>query len=110
RGMPSRNCTPGAGAFARPTIPDKSKKGAGENRPEERWGIEPYATRARSVQTPGGWGAEESGARTRPGPNQLMRFSHFTAARRGPKSGFIVEPLNETVSEGMRCEKIAAGQ
>ena len=56
-------------------------------------------TRARSVQAPGGWGAEESGAQTQPGPNQLCHVSQPTRARGCSKLGFIVKFLNESVSE-----------
>ena len=46
--------------------------------PAEDWGIEPYAenktTMARSVHAPGGWGAEESGARSGPGPEATLDY------------------------------------
>src|SRR3954447_13619076 len=72
-----------------PRCPETSEasakeKGAGKHRPQERWGIEPYAeTRARLVQAPGGWGAEESDTRTR------RALINCTAYRSAPRRAVV---------------------
>src|ERR1043165_4993560 len=59
----------------------QTKKGPVKAGPKSVGGLNRTQTRARSIQAPGGWGAEESGARTRPGPNQLRWLSRVTTAR-----------------------------
>src|ERR1700730_9877705 len=61
-------------------------------------GIEPYAeTLARSVHTPGGWGAEESGARSGSGPEATIHYFAIQLGACLAEMGLHCESLNESV-------------
>ncbi len=74
-----------------------------KSRPKIHWRIEPCATNtyakllARSVHAPGGWGAEESGERSGPGPEATVSSSQFSLAGAWPKWGRIMIRINESV-------------
>src|SRR4029077_14221600 len=66
-------------------------------RPKD-WGIEPYAeTVARSVHTPGGWGAEESGARSGSGPEATIHYFAIQLGACLAEMGLHCESINESV-------------
>ena len=86
------------GRFAVLRPPHSVKKKAGVLAGLKDWGIEPYAeTLARSVRTPGGWGAEESG--TRSGPGLEATVCYFAGQLGGclAEMGPHYDSLNEAV-------------